>query len=120
MLEALIKLELQKEDAALQVSDCRKLWDHSLRPGKIHLLAYRRPAAVAELCCQVKELQVEVSRLCIIREDEKEIDQLFSDTLLLQVPKLPTVAEESVPVRLDGKGWKLVTSDTKRKGTVAV
>lgn len=77
-----------------------------------------------ELCCHVKELQVEVSRLCNIREDEKEINQFFSETLLLPGPKSPTVTEESVPVRLetgnsfDGKGWKLVNSDTRRKAPV--
>lgn len=58
----------------MQVSGGRKLWDLSLRPGKIHLLDCRKSAAVEELCCQVKELQVEVSTLRIIREDEKEID----------------------------------------------
>lgn len=124
ILEALTQLELQKEDASLQGSGCRKMWNLSLRPGKIHLLAYRRSAAVEELCCHVKELQVEVSRLCNIREDEKEINQFFSETLLLPEPKSPTVTEESVPVRLetgnsfDGKGWKLVNSDTRRKAPV--
>lgn len=60
------------------------------------------------------------SRLCILREDEKETDQ-FSETLLLQEPESTTVAEETVPVRLenrnsfDGKGWKLVTSGIRRK-----
>lgn len=82
--------------------------------------ASRRSAAVEELCCLVKELQVGISRWCLIREDKKEVTWFFSETLLCQEPKLATVAEESVPVRLetrksDGKDWKLVTSDTRGK-----
>lgn len=72
----------------------------------------------------MKELQVEVSKLYNIREDEKEMDQFFSETLLLPEPKSPTVTEKSVPVRLengnsfDDKCWKLVDSDTRRKAPV--
>lgn len=58
-------------------------------------------AAFEELCCLVKELQVESSSLCLIREDERDITQFFLETLLFQEPKLQTVAEESVPVRLE-------------------
>lgn len=36
-----------------------------------------------------------------IREDESEITQSFSEILLFQEPKLPTIAEESAPVRLE-------------------
>lgn len=72
----------------------------------------------------MKELWEEVTRLQSIREDEKEMDQIFSETLKFQGPK-PSFEveglEESVPKKLesgnshDGEGWKLVTSYTRRQ-----
>ena len=43
-------------------------------------LAHRRCAVIKDLCRQVKELQEEVSSLNSIRDKEKEIDQIFSNT----------------------------------------
>lgn len=80
-------------------SSCRKLW--GLSEAREDSFAFRRSAVVEELCCLVKELQVETNGLCLIREDEKEITQFFSETLLFQEAKLPTVAEGSVPIRLE-------------------
>lgn len=44
---------------------------------------------------------MENSNLCLIREDKRDITQFFCEALLFQQPKLPTVAEESVPVMLE-------------------
>lgn len=48
------------------------------------LLACRSCALVEELCPQVKEPWEEVSRLHSIRDDEKGIDQIFSEILQRQ------------------------------------
>ncbi|KAF4803727.1 hypothetical protein TURU_013791 [Turdus rufiventris] len=50
---------------------------------------------IENLCCPVKKLQEEVKRLRSIRDDKKEVNQI-SETC-------------------DGKGWKLMASDTGRK-----
>lgn len=75
-------------------------------------------------CCQARELQEGIHRLCSIRDVKQETDWSFSKTL--QVPKLepPTASMEqetdSMLVVLgsggccDGEGWKLVTSHTQR------
>ena len=70
----------------------------------------------------VEELQEEVGSLQGIRDYEKE-DRIFSKTL--QEPEHPTAQteEHSESVLMgwgkgdshDGKGWKLVTSGTRRK-----
>ena len=60
----------------------------SLRQGLGRLCPWLQ---VEGLCHQVKELQEEVSSLHSIRDNEKEIDQIFSNALQLQEPRLPTV-----------------------------
>ena len=46
------------------------------------------------LCHQVKELQQEVSRLRSIRDDEKEVDWILSDTWIQGEPDPPAVLKE--------------------------
>ena len=91
--EASTQRELQKENAALQVRGCREcLWPLA-KAGAAGdgFRAHRRCAVIKDLCHQVKELQEEVSSLHSIRDNEKEIDQIFSNALQLQEPRLPTV-----------------------------
>ncbi|PKU45141.1 hypothetical protein llap_4546 [Limosa lapponica baueri] len=74
---------------------------------------------------QVKELQQEVSRLCSISGDEKEIDWILSETWRQEEPEPPAVLEEgqveSVLIGLqrrdssDGEGRKFVTFGNGRK-----
>lgn len=78
---------------ALQVWGCREcLWSLA-KAGAAgdDFPARRRYAVIKDLCHQVKELQEEVSSLHSIRDNEKEIDQIFSNTQQLQEPKLPAV-----------------------------
>ena len=66
-----MQTELWIADAALQVLGCSEylgLLSNAQRDG---LLSCGMCATLEELCCQVEELQEEVSRLCSIREDEK-------------------------------------------------
>lgn len=66
------------------------------------LLACRRYTVAEQLCCQIKELWVEVSRLCSIRNDKKEINSIFSESLQLQESEPPATGEgqeEPVPVK---------------------
>lgn len=58
-------------------------------------------AAVEELCCLVKELQVESSSLCLIREDERDITQFFLETLLFKNPNCRLLQKN-----LCLSGWK--------------
>lgn len=80
--EASTQRELQKEDAALQVWGCREcLWPLAKSGAAgVSFLGHRRCAVIKDLCHQVKELQEEVSSLHSIRDNEKEIDQIFSNT----------------------------------------
>ncbi|XP_059689535.1 uncharacterized protein LOC132320701 [Gavia stellata] len=57
----------------------------------------RRYAALGDLCCQEEELQEEVSRLCSIREEEREIDGIFSETQQLEEPPPPEKLAVSTP-----------------------
>jgi len=66
-----MRTELWVGGATLQVLGCREclgLLSSAQRDG---LLSHRMCAVLEELCCQVEELQEEVSRLYSIREDEK-------------------------------------------------
>lgn len=76
-----------------------------------------------EMCCQVKELWVEVSRLCSINY-KKMINQIFSETLQLLESECPATGEdqeEPVPVISESgnshndEGWKLMIPPTRRK-----
>lgn len=96
MFKALTQMKLQEEDTALRGSSCRKLW--SLSEAREDSFASRRSAAVEQLCCLVKDLQVMCS--CVSSGKMRETTQFFSKTLLFQEAKLPT-AEESVPVKLE-------------------
>lgn len=77
--------ELQKEDTALQVQGCREcLWPLAKAgASRDGFLARGRCAVIKDLCHHIKELQQEVSSLHSIRDNEKEIDQVFSNTLQL-------------------------------------
>ena len=76
---------------------------------------------------QVKEMQEEVSRLQIIREDNEEIDRVFAETLQRQQPEPHTARKEGQLETMvkqvaeggcqDGEGWKLVTSGKWKKGS---
>ena len=76
---------------------------------------------------QVKEMQEEVSRLQIIREDNEEIDRVFAETLQRQQPEPRTARKEGQLETMvkqvaeggcqDGEGWKLVTSGKWKKGS---
>ena len=105
-VEACTQTELQMVDAAPQVPGCRSC------------------AVLEELCLQVEELWEEVSRLCSIREAERETDRIFSATQQLEKPQHPSAVEKQVvstpttkgsETSREGEGSKLVTSDTKRK-----
>ena len=65
----------------------------------------------------MEELWEEVNRLRSIREDEREIDRIFSETQQLEEPQTPSVLQKQA-VSGEGEGWKLVTSGTKRKAPV--
>ena len=88
------------------------------------LLASRKVVLIEDPCHQVHELWEQVSRLHSIRDDQKEIGQIFSKTMRLQEPERSAVLKErqakSAFFRLgnDDKGWKLVTSGTHRRGSV--
>lgn len=75
-----------------------------------------------ELCCQLEEIREEVSRLRSIREDEREIDRVFSETQQLEKPQSPPAMErQALPTHTikvsktseEEEGW--MTSSTKRK-----
>ena len=77
-----------------------------------------------ELCHQVEELRDKVSRLHGIREDEREMDRIFSETQQLEDPQTPAAVEtQTAPIPTimvsatsgEGEGWQLVPSGTKRK-----
>ncbi|XP_059689534.1 SUN domain-containing protein 3-like [Gavia stellata] len=70
----------------------------------------RRYAALGDLCCQEEELQEEVSRLCSIREEEREIDGIFSETQQLEEPPPPEKLAVSTP------NMKVLTLITTRQG----
>lgn len=59
------------------------------------------------LCHQVKELQVEVSRLHSIRHDQKEIGQIFSKTTWLKEPECPAILKEVQSLYFSG--WEMMT-----------
>lgn len=70
--EASTQTELQMVDTALQVTGCGECLEplpEAMRDGR---LSCRRCAVLQELCHQVEELWQEVSRLCSIREDERQ------------------------------------------------
>lgn len=73
------------QDTALQLWGCRDARDLSWVLGE--LLSFSS-GDVEDFCCQIKELQEEVSRLRSIRQDEKKMDWIFSDTLQVQEPGL--------------------------------
>lgn len=75
-----------------------------------------------ELCCQLEEIREEVSRLCSIREDEREGDRVFSETQQLEKSQSPPAMErQALPTPTikvsktsgEEEGW--MTSGTKRK-----
>lgn len=57
-----------------------------------------------ELCYQVEELWEEVSRLCSIREDKREIDKIFSETQQLEEPQASTAVETQAVSTPNTKG----------------
>jgi len=105
-VEACTQTELHVVDAAFQVPGCRD----SLRA----LSAVRRDgppscrscAVLEELCLQVEELWEEASRLCSIKEDEREIDRIFSAPQELEQPQPPFVTEKQVVSTPNNKGSK--------------
>lgn len=62
---------------------------------------------VEGLCHQIKEVQGEVSRLHSIRDDQKEIFQIFSKTMWLQEPECPAVLKEGQSLCFPG--WEMMT-----------
>jgi len=116
--------ELQMADAALQVLDCRKCLEPLSEARREGPLLCRRCPVLEELCWQVEEMWEEVSRLCIIRENERVIDRVFPETQQLEKPQSPSamkkhaVSTSAIKVRKtagEGKGWKLMTSSSEMK-----
>lgn len=87
---------LLKEDEALQVWSYRGLGPPTEVAGAEEdgLLACRRCVLGEGLCHQVKELQEEVITVQHQRL-QKEMDQIFSETLQLQEPKPTTTLKET-------------------------
>ncbi|KAK4832991.1 LOW QUALITY PROTEIN: hypothetical protein QYF61_027015 [Mycteria americana] len=86
---------ISDKDNGLECTDTKFLDDTKLREiaiqrdiSKVEKWADRNGMNARGLCCQVKELWEEVSRLCSITVDKKEIDWIFSKTLHLQKPEL--------------------------------
>ncbi|XP_068782230.1 uncharacterized protein [Struthio camelus] len=121
--EASTQTDPQTADAALQVSGCRQCLGPLREAWADSQLSCVRCAVVDQLRHQIKELQEEVSRLRSIREDEREIDRVFSEIVQLRESPAPTAAEVSegsapcVKVHHNAveEGWKLVTSRRRRK-----
>lgn len=78
--------KLPREDAALYVRDCKDAWDLMVRLGLNGLFAHRC-TLVKGLRHQVMELLEKVSRLHSIRNYEKEINWIFTQTLQVQQPE---------------------------------
>lgn len=93
MSEASIQMELQKKAAALQVSGCREFLGLLAGAREDGLLVHRC-VLVKDPRHQVKELKQEFSRLCSIRDDEKEVDWILSDTWMQGEPDPPAVLQE--------------------------
>lgn len=80
----------------------------------------RWPSVLQELCCQVEELQEN-----IIREEESEIERIFSERNSLKSWIPSTTAglvgfSPGIKVSAtsgEGEGWKSVTSHAKRKAS---
>ncbi|KAK4826426.1 hypothetical protein QYF61_008959 [Mycteria americana] len=85
--------ELQMVDAALQVPGCTGCLGPASDPGEI-TVSCRRCAVLENLCHQGEELQEEVSRLRSIREDEREIDGIISESQQLEDPQPPSAVEK--------------------------
>lgn len=81
-------------DAASQVPDCRECLGPASEARRDAPLSCRRCAVLEDLCCQVKELQEEVSRLCSTREDEREVERIFSETQQLEKPQTPSAEQK--------------------------
>jgi len=62
----------------MKVPGRRDVLGHPYNSRGDGLLSYRRYAVFEELHCQLRELYVEVSRLPVIREGERETDIIFS------------------------------------------
>lgn len=106
------------QDTALQLWGCRDAWDLSWDLGQ--LLSFSS-GDVEDFCCQIKELQEEVSRLCSIRQDEKKVDWIFSDILQVREPGLYWRTMQPMFVELgngdchdDDEGWKSVTCGSRQ------
>lgn len=86
-----------------------------------------RCVLVEALNHQMKELQEEVRRLHTIRENEQDIDRVFTETLQSQEPK-PYVARKEGQIETtfremvdgnsqDGGGWEVITSGNTSKAS---
>lgn len=84
---ALTQTQLQMIDAAPHVSGCRDRLGPLLEARRDGPLSCRWCAGFGELCCQVEELKEEVSRLCSIREDERERQDLLRDATTSRAPE---------------------------------
>lgn len=120
--EASTQTELQMVDAGFQVPDCRKCLGPLSEARRDGPLPCRMCAVLEDLCWQVEEIGEEVSRQRSIRENEREIDRVFSETQQLEEPQSPPAMEKqavstsTIKVsKTSGEGWKLMTSSTKRK-----
>lgn len=100
-----------REDAVLQVSGCREFLG-LLAGAREDGLLVCRCVLVKDPRHQVKELQQEFSRPCSIRDDEKEVDWILSDTWMQGEPDPPAVLQEgraeSVLI-----GWEMKDSHEK-------
>lgn len=83
MSETSIKMELQKEAAAVQISGCReRLWPFvGAGEAEDGLAACRRSVLLEDLCLKVKDLWEEASRLHSIRDDKTQVVQKLSKTV---------------------------------------
>lgn len=118
--DACTQMELLKEEAAVQTSDCRKGLDLSPGADTGGRPACKICAQVANLLLQVAELQKVVRRLCNIRETEKQLDSWFQvqsavdpQPMTRQSKALPSAHTEGR--RASAEDWEFDTAKTIRR-----
>lgn len=79
--ETSIQTELPRENAA---QGTRSAWGLSLRLGQRETVSLPAEGVQQYRICAAEEVWEEVSRLCSVRDDKKEIEQFISKTLQLE------------------------------------